>query len=83
MAQKVSGSNWDQGAEQPRVNGRRRSALGIQMKREKPNRDMQDFARDFMPVNKGSPVPVDGDKPQGARRPADITPVGGRRRRRR
>lgn len=40
---------------------------------------MERFARDFVAMDKGAPVSVDGDKTQRARRATEISPVGGGR----
>lgn len=46
------------------------------MQREEADRKVERFARDFVTVNKGTPVSVDRDQAQRAGRATEISPVG-------
>ena len=50
------------------------------MECEEADRDMKDFAGDFVPVDKGAPVSVDRNEAEGGWRAREVAPVGRARR---
>ena len=73
--EKVHGENGNQEGEQDGVNGARLCTGEVEVQSDKPDADMQEFARDFMFVDEGAPLPVYRDQAQRARTSGERAPV--------
>lgn len=83
MSEIVGECDGDKRSEEVRVDLVSLNAASVEMKREEADGDMESFARDFVPVNEATPVSMDWDQAQGARRSTEVSPEGracGRRR---
>lgn len=61
MAQVVCRCDRDECAEEVGVDGRGACAAAVEMECEEADGEVQGFAWDFVPVDEGAPVSVDGD----------------------
>ena len=62
MAEEIEGCDGDESAEEIGVDGRGLHAPRVEVKCEEADRDVQSFARDLVPVDKGAPVSVNGNE---------------------
>ena len=58
----------------------RLGAAGIEMECEEADGDVEDFAGNFVTVDKGAPVSVDRNEAEGGWRAREVAPVGRARR---
>lgn len=78
MARVVDAGDGDQGAEQPRVDGGGAGAARVEVQGEEADAKVQGFAGDFVAVDEGAPVSVDGDEAEGGGGARESAPAGGR-----
>ena len=76
----VEAGDWDECAEEPGMYGCGRRAACVEMEGEEADGDVKGFAGNFVPVDEGAPVSVDGDEAEGRGGAGDGAPVGGVRR---
>lgn len=61
MPEVVGCGDWNQGPEQPRVNRRGRGAARVKVQGHEANGKVEGFAGNFVAVDEGAPMSVDGD----------------------
>jgi len=73
--EEIDRRNGEQRRHQPRCHLSSLRACNVEPQREESYRDVQDFPRDLVLVDKGPPMSVDWDEPEGARAATEIPPA--------
>jgi len=77
VARVVDAGDGNQGAEQPGVDGGGAGAARVEVQGEEADAEVEGFAGDFVAVDEGAPVSVDGDEAEGGGGAGEGAPVGG------
>jgi len=77
MARIVDAGDGYECGEQPGVDGGGGGAASIEVEREEADAEVKSFAGDFVAVDEGAPVSVDGDQAERGGGAGEGAPVGG------